>query len=119
MRMGPLLIVVTFIVGVAATASANCYVIQNANDTSIKLIFQYNGTIGNGFPLDATVLAHQQFPLDGKQWCWNSTGRLGATIIFTGPGHLRGPDGRVWQGVPIFGDGPSFAPSGIYKIGPP
>ncbi|WP_175030523.1 hypothetical protein [Burkholderia lata] len=103
---------------ICSISYANCYVIRNDNNSNIQLQFHYNGTIPNGATTAATVFPHQQFPLGGGQWCWSGTGGAGASIIFSGGGKLHSPSGKVLMGPPMFGDGPQFAPSGLYVVGP-
>jgi len=111
---------VSAIAGVAVwqPARANCYVIRNANaHGNLNLTFQYSVPIGEGTPVSATVLPGQQYPLGGGQWCINGSS---ATILFSGPGHLRAPNGQMWHGALVFGvGGPMVAPSGAYAVGPP
>lgn len=113
---------ITLITIAPAIVMANCYVIKNENKENIQLSFYYNGKgpVPNEGAVNATVFPHQQYPLKGE-WCLNGTGGYSVAIMFTGAGHLRGPNRKIWKGppVPIFGDGPNFAPSGTYTIGPP
>jgi hypothetical protein len=106
-----------YAVTASGAALANCYVLRNANaHGNLNLSFQYSAPIGEG-PVSAMVLPGQQYPLGGGQWCINGGS---VTILFSGPGHLRGPSGQLWRGGLVFGvGGPLAAPSGTYTIGPP
>jgi hypothetical protein len=99
-----------------STALGNCYVLENDTNASIAFQFHWNVPVPAGGVVSATVLAHQQYPLGGGPWCFNGTGSSGVNVLFFTSGKLEAPNGTLWHGPLMFGDGQAFAPEGTYSI---
>ena len=97
----------------APAVYANCYVLENRTDTTIKLQFDYNGPVGSGTVTAVELVPNGRYPVRG-QWCWDTRPDQWAKVIVATTGNFR----PSWEGQLVLGNGgPAYA-SGRYSLIP-
>lgn len=100
-----------FAIIIAPAAYANCYVLENRTNHSIKLQFEYNGPVGEGTVTAVELMPNGHYPNRG-QWCWNTRADQWAKVTVNSTQPYR----PSWEGQLVLGNGGPASPSGRYAL---